>query len=122
MKPPAAPAHTQPPAGPVLPDPDSPDGCLLLVKAVPGASREQIAGVLGDRLKVRVSAPPEGGRANAALCALVARTLGVPAARAQVVAGGASPVKTLRIGGVGPEAARRALGLEGATPPGQRRR
>jgi hypothetical protein len=105
----------------VLPDPDSPDACLVLVKAVPGASREQIAGVLGDRLKVRVAAPPEGGRANAALCALVVRALGVPGARAQVVAGGASPVKTLRIGGVAPEAARRALGL-GAGPPAARGR
>ena len=34
---------------------------LLLVKMVPGASRDEIAGVVGDRLKVRVAAPPEDG-------------------------------------------------------------
>ena len=45
---------------------------LIRVKVVPGASRAGIAGVLGDRLKVRVSAPAEGGRANKAVCAVIA--------------------------------------------------
>ena len=40
------------------------DDLEIRVKAVPGAKREEIAGALGDRLKIRVAQPPEGGRAN----------------------------------------------------------
>ncbi|CAN0557360.1 unnamed protein product, partial [Laminaria digitata] len=47
----------------------------LRLKAVPGASRDSIAGILGDRLKVRVSAAPEGGRANTAIVKLLAKSL-----------------------------------------------
>jgi len=46
-------------------------------QAVPGASRSGIAGVLGDRLKVRISAPPEAGKANDAICELIAQALGI---------------------------------------------
>ncbi|MBL0871655.1 MAG: DUF167 domain-containing protein, partial [Phycisphaerales bacterium] len=51
---------------------------VVRVKAVPGSRREEIAGVLGDRLKVRVSAPPEKGKANDAIVELVTGARGVP--------------------------------------------
>ncbi len=73
--------------------------CLVRVKVVPGASRDEIVGPLGDRLKVRVSAPPEGGKANKAVCALLARAAGVRAAAVSVVAGHGSAEKTIRIEG-----------------------
>jgi uncharacterized protein (TIGR00251 family) len=57
------------------------DDVLVWVKAVPGASRDEIAGVLGGRLKVRVAAPPEGGKANRAIAMLLARAIGVKAGR-----------------------------------------
>jgi uncharacterized protein (TIGR00251 family) len=86
-------------SAPRRPDP----GCLLNVKVVPGARRDEVAGWLGSgdeaRLKVRVSAPPEGGRANAAVCALVAGALGLDASRVSVVRGASSPQKTLRVEG-----------------------
>lgn len=72
----------------------------LAVKVVPGASRSGIAGWLGNALKVRVAAPPERGRANAAVEALVAGALGVPRSGVRVVTGGASPRKTLEIEGL----------------------
>lgn len=73
------------------------DGLILRLKVVPGASREAVAGVLGDRLKVRVAAPPEAGKANAAVLALLARALGRKDLR--LVAGTASAEKTVLVPG-----------------------
>jgi len=86
----------------------APDGALLIrVKAVPGAKRDEIAGVLGEgeraRLKIRVSAPPEGGKANKAICAILAASLGVKPRDVTVQSGGSGPEKTLRIGGADAE-------------------
>ncbi|MHC5004896.1 MAG: DUF167 domain-containing protein, partial [Planctomycetota bacterium] len=87
---------------------DGPD-VLVRVKAVPGASRDAIAGVLGDRLKVRVGAPPEGGKANKAICALVAAAVGLRPRQVTVESGHASPEKLLRISDVVADDVRRRL-------------
>lgn len=70
---------------------------IVRVKAVPGASRDSIAGTLGDRLKVRVSAPPEGGRANAAICALLATACALPTRAVTLESGPAQAQKSFRI-------------------------
>jgi uncharacterized protein YggU (UPF0235/DUF167 family) len=72
----------------------------LPVKVVPGASRDAIAGWLGDALKVRVTAAPERGRANAAACALIARALSLPRANVRIVAGDATARKLVEIEGL----------------------
>ena len=82
---------------------------LIKVKAVPGASRDEISGMVGDRLKVRVSAPPEGGKANKAICALVAKALAVKPRLVTVESGHSSPEKTLRVTSYRLDAARSAL-------------
>ena len=61
-----------------------------------------IAGVLGDRLKVRVAAPPEGGRANAAIAELLAEACGVPPRAVTLESGAAQPQKCFRVRGVDP--------------------
>ena len=71
----------------------------IRVKAVPGASRDAIAGLLGDRLKVRISAAPEGGKANKAIEKLIAKSLGIKPARVSVIAGKTNAEKTIRIEG-----------------------
>lgn len=72
------------------------DGAVLLqVKVVPGARKPKLAGLLGDRLKLAVSAPPEAGKANKAVCELVADWLGLPPRDVQVVTGMTQPRKTL---------------------------
>ena len=77
------------------------DGAVLIaVKAVPGAKRDEVAGVLGERLKVRVSQPPEGGKANRAICELIARELGVRASAVSVVRGTSSAEKVVRVEGL----------------------
>jgi len=89
------------------------DHLLLEVKAVPGASRDGVAGRLGDRLKVRVSAPPEDGKANEAICAVVAARLGLRPRQVTVQSGRSSTEKSLRIEGWmgSAAAAAEALGL-----------
>ncbi len=70
---------------------------LLAIKVVTGASRDEIRGMVGDRLKVRTSAPPEDGRANKAVCALLARALGIKKSRVTIESGFTSAEKTIRI-------------------------
>lgn len=90
-------------------DPADAASCLLHIKAVPGAQRDEIAGALGSRLKVRVSAPPEDGKANKAICRLIAEALGVRAAAVTLVRGQTNPEKTIRIVGLSAQAAAAAL-------------
>jgi uncharacterized protein YggU (UPF0235/DUF167 family) len=72
----------------------------LQVKVVAGASRDAIDGWLGDTLKVRVVAPPERGKANAAVERLVAEAVGLPKGRVSVVSGHTVTRKTLELVGV----------------------
>ena len=52
--------------------------CTLNLKTIPNAPRDEIAGWLGDALKVRVHAPALEGRANEELCTFLANELGLP--------------------------------------------
>jgi uncharacterized protein len=72
----------------------------LSIKVVPKASGDAIGGFLEELLKVRVTAPPERGKANAAVEALIAETLGVPRGHVRVVAGHGSARKTVEITGL----------------------
>ena len=81
----------------------------LKVKVVPGASCTQLSGWLGDALKVRVSAPPEKGKANAAVEALLAGTLGLPVKSVRIVAGKGSQQKLVEIEGLSAAELRRKL-------------
>jgi uncharacterized protein (TIGR00251 family) len=83
---------------------------VVEVKVVPNSSREMIAGLLGDRLKIKVAPPPEDGKANRAVEELLARTLGVAASQVTVVAGHMRPQKTVRIVGVAAAVVRAKLG------------
>ena len=69
----------------------------IRLKVVPGSRKTEIAGTYGDRLKIKVSAPPEDGKANAAVCDLLARTLGISPRDVTIIAGATSPEKLVRI-------------------------
>jgi uncharacterized protein (TIGR00251 family) len=86
-------------------------GVEIRVKVVPGASRSRVDGLYGDSLKVRVSAPPERGKANEAVVSLVAELLGSNEATVEVVAGLTSPRKTIRISQRTLQQVEQALGL-----------
>ena len=70
---------------------------LLKVKVVPGSSRNQIAGWLGESLKIRVMANPEKGKANDALVSLLADTLRIPKQDVTISSGASSPRKVFKI-------------------------
>jgi len=74
--------------------------CTLALKAIPNAPRSEVVGWLGEALKVKVHAPPVEGRANAALCAFLADTLGLPRRAVTVLRGDTSRLKTVRIDGL----------------------
>lgn len=80
------------------------DGLALALRVTPRARRNRIEGVApgGDgrpRLRVSVTAPPEGGKANAAAIALLAKSWRLPKGAFTVRAGQASRDKTLHIAG-----------------------
>jgi len=68
-------------------------GCILRVLATPGASRSALGGLHDGRLKVFLNAPPERGRANKALCKLLAGALGIRPAQVRILSGQTSREK-----------------------------
>lgn len=76
------------------------DQVRLKVKVVPGSSRDRIVGMLGDALKIAVSAPPQRGEANRAIVKLLAAKLGLHSSQIEIVRGHTSPRKELMIRGV----------------------
>ncbi len=82
----------------------------LPVKVIAGASRSEIADWSAGRLRVRVSAVAERGKANAALIRLLAERLGLPGSALRVVAGKTSVRKTLELAGLGEAELRERLG------------
>lgn len=82
----------------------------LSIRVVPRSKRNEIAGRRGDRIVVRVTAPPVDGRANAAACAVVAAAAGVPKSRVAVIRGAASRDKVLAVEGVTADELAAALG------------
>ncbi len=81
---------------PVYASIDSEGAFVIKVKVVPGSKHDEIVGLLGDRLKVRVSASPEAGKANIAVRALIALALGVGIRDVELISGDASAHKSLR--------------------------
>jgi uncharacterized protein (TIGR00251 family) len=78
---------------------------VLEVRVHPRASRTEFAGTLGDRVRVRLQAPPVDGRANAALVEFLADAFDVPRARVSIEHGHSGRDKRVRIRGLSPVAA-----------------
>ncbi|MBS1874171.1 MAG: DUF167 domain-containing protein [Acidobacteria bacterium] len=70
----------------------------LRIKVIPKSPKTEITGELADgSLKIRVAAVPERGKANAELCAFLAREIGIPSSHVEVISGHTSPLKLVRI-------------------------
>jgi hypothetical protein len=72
----------------------------ISVKAIPRAARDEIVGWRDGALRIRVAAPPQDGRANASLEALLAAALGLRRSAVRVAAGHGSPRKRVEIAGI----------------------
>jgi len=76
------------------------DGCVLPVRAQPGARKAAVLGEQAGALKVSVTAPPEDGRANKALVEVLHKLLGVRRSQVEIVSGQTSRNKLFLIRGV----------------------
>lgn len=85
------------------------DGVILTVKVQPRASRNEVVGIHGDALKVRITAPPVEGVANMQLLTVLAKKLGVPKGRLALRIGSASRLKCVAIQGISAAEAQRRL-------------
>jgi uncharacterized protein (TIGR00251 family) len=75
---------------------DGPD-LILRVQVQPRASREEFAGLHGSSVKVRLTAPPVDGKANAALMAFLAKSFGVARREVTLLQGETGRNKLVRI-------------------------
>lgn len=71
----------------------------IALHVTPRSGRDEVAGWRGGELSVRVTVAPEGGKANAAVCALIARALKVPKSSVTVTRGETSRHKQVDVAG-----------------------
>ncbi len=69
----------------------------LSLKVVPGAAKAGIVGWLGESLKIKVTAPPEKGRANKEVIALLSKAIKIAPSAIRIVSGSASPFKLVDV-------------------------
>jgi uncharacterized protein (TIGR00251 family) len=86
-------------------------GVVFKVRVQPRSSKNQIAGLFDDALKIRLTAPPVEGEANEACCAFLAKVLEVPRSQVKIAAGQSSRNKMVSVEGVSREQVLKALGL-----------
>lgn len=87
------------------------DGVVIALHVQPRASRNQIVGVQGDELKVRLTSPPVDGAANKLCREFFAKLLGVAKSDVALIAGDKSRHKRLWVHGVAPSEVVERLGL-----------
>lgn len=92
-------------------DIDGDGRAVIRLHVQPGAGRTAVVGRHGDALKVRVAAPPEKGRANAACAALLAEALGVAESDIELTSGESSRSKRFAVSGLEEDELRKRLEL-----------
>jgi len=85
------------------------EGCILNVRAQPGARRNAVVGEQAGALKVAVTAPPDKGRANEAIVEVLADALNIKRSQIELVSGMTSKQKRFLIRGISVESLRQKL-------------
>ncbi|MBI1832912.1 MAG: YggU family protein [Planctomycetes bacterium] len=88
---------------------DHAEGCIVNVRAQPGARRNAVVGEQAGALKVAVTAPPDKGRANDAIVEVLAEALGLKRSQVEIVSGHTSRQKRFLLRGLTAEALRAKL-------------
>ncbi len=70
---------------------------LLRIKVQPKASKDELSEILGDYLKVRITAPPVDGKANKHLIAFLAKTFKVAKSNVELISGETGREKRIKI-------------------------
>ena len=87
-------------------------GVLFSVKIVPGSSKTSVCGLLDKMVKIKISAPPEKGKANQSLVEFLAKKLDVKRKDVHIISGQTNPVKSVEISGISAEMLATRLGLD----------
>jgi uncharacterized protein (TIGR00251 family) len=90
---------------------DTGDGVIFKIKVQPRAAKNELTGLIGDALKLRITAPPVDGAANEAVIRYFADIFRVPKKGVTVVSGLTSRQKTIKVIGITPEEVKRKLQL-----------
>ena len=94
---------------------DKQDTARIAIRVTPRASASKVAGVKEGKLLVRVTAPPAEGKANKAVCEVIAKEVGVSKSQVAVIRGDTSRDKLVEIRGISQSSAEAKLGI-GAQP------
>ena len=87
-------------------------GVIFKAKIVPASSKTAISGLLDGMLKIKLSAPPQKGKANQSMIDLLAKQLGVKKNAVSITAGQTKPVKNVQVLGISAEKLLDKLGLK----------
>jgi uncharacterized protein (TIGR00251 family) len=85
------------------------DGCTFHVRVQPRSRRDEVTGLHGDALKIRLKAPPIEGKANQALQKFLAKQLNVPPSAVEILTGHTSRQKRIHVADVSADAIRALL-------------
>jgi uncharacterized protein (TIGR00251 family) len=92
-----------------LPVTEREEGAIFRVRVLPRSRRDEVVGLHGEALKIRLMAPPVEGKANRALQEFLAGRLGVSRSAVEILSGHASRQKRVRVAGVSAAAIRALL-------------
>jgi len=89
--------------------PNPGESCTIKVRVQPKSSRNQVDGFQDGALRVRVTAAPTEGQANAAVIAILAKTLGVSKSRLEIIRGHSSRDKVISVDALTEQEVRRKI-------------
>ena len=87
------------------------DGIIFKIKVQPASDKNEIVGVQGDALKIKINAPPLKGKANKALVDFLAGKLGVKNSQVEIINGHTTRLKRIKVIGEGTKTKEKIWGL-----------